>query len=302
MDLKHLQAVRENLKIRAALFRAIREYFDLAGFMEVETDIRIPAPAPEEYIESIAAEGSFLRTSPEIAMKIMVAAGYERIYQIGRCFRADEFGSKHRTEFTMLEFYAAGMDYRTLAEFTFGFIRHSAEKLFGRPELDFKGEKIDLTRGIEWITVREAFDRWCGISMEEAARLDSFDELMVTQIEPNLGRDRVTVLTDYPADRASLARLKPEDRSCAERWEMYIGGLELANSFGELIDPEEQRCRFEAARKFRSEHHMHDYPMPEDFFSALKSGMPETSGGAMGLDRLAMVFCNTSDIADVRAE
>ncbi len=302
MEISHLRSVIHNLERRASLFRAIRKFFDNNGFLEVETDVRIPAPAPEEFIESIVAEGEFLRASPEIAMKIMVAAGYERIYQIGRCFRAGERGSRHREEFTMLEFYSAGMDYRELADFTAGFIRSAAREIFGKAELQFRGKTVDLESPPEWITVAEAFERWCGISMEEAHRLDTFDELMVTKIEPELGQGRLTVLADYPAERASLARLKPDNPQVAERWELYIGGLELANSFGELIDPVEQRTRFEASAKFRKEQGMHEYPMPEDFFTALRSGMPECSGGALGLDRLAMVFCNADDIGEVRAE
>ncbi len=293
MDRIHLQKIRPNLEKRAALWRAVRETFDRAGFLEVETDVRIPAPAPEEFIESICAEGEFLRASPEIAMKIMLAAGYEKIYQIGRCFRADEFGSRHRTEFTMLEYYAAGWDYKRLAEFTADCLRNAAHKVNGSGKLLFRGQEIDLDAEPEWISVKESFARY-------APEEGDFDELMVTRIEPNLGRGRMTFLYDYPADRASLARLNPEGN--AERWELYIAGLELANAFGELIDPVEQRKRFEATLAFRKEQGMHEYPMAEDFFEALEHGLPESSGSALGMDRLAMVFCNCNDIGDVRAE
>jgi len=293
MDYRHLQEIRPNLERRAALWRSVRKSLDEAGFLDVETDVRIPAPAPEEYIESICAEGEFLRASPEIAMKILLAAGYPKISQIGRCFRADEFGSRHRTEFTMLEFYAAGWDYMTLARFTAQMIREAAHRISGAGTLSFRGQTIDLDAEPEFITVKEAFRRY-------APEPGDFDELMVTKIEPELGRGRMTFLCDYPADRASLARLNAEGN--AERWELYIAGLELANAYGELTDPAEQRRRFEATLAFRKARGMHPYPMAEDFFAALEHGMPECAGCALGMDRLAMVFCNTDDIGQVRPE
>ncbi len=302
MDVRTIALRRGNLERRAALFAAVRHYFDTHGFLEVETNVRIPAPVPEEFIESIPADGEFLRASPEIAMKIMVAAGYERIYQIGRCFRAGEHGARHREEFTMLEYYAAGMGYRELADFTVGYIREAAERIFGRPALTFRGETMDLGAPPEILTVADAYWRYCGISMEEASRKDIFDELMVTRIEPRLGRGRLTILTDYPAERASLARLKPDDHSVAERWELYLGGLELANAYGELLDPVEQRERFRLAARVRRAAGMLAYPDPEDFFAALTLGLPFCSGAALGLDRLAMVFADAADIGEVRAE
>lgn len=302
MNISHLRDIRENLRRRAELFSSIRRFFDASGFLDVETNLIIDAPVPEEFIESIVADKGFLRASPEIAMKIMLAAGFEQIYQIGRCFRADEHGRRHRKEFTMLEFYSANMDYRELATFTANFIRQAAQDIFGKSELTYLNCKLDLECEPEWLTVKKAFELYSDISMEEAHKLDLFDEIMVTKIEPKLGRERLTILADYPAERASLARLKADDKSVAERWELYICGLELANSYGELIDPVEQRHRFEVSREFRRSQNMLDYPIPEDFFEAMNSGMPQCSGGALGLDRLAMVFCDTSDIAMVRCE
>lgn len=293
MNPDRLRAIRPNLERRAALWRSVRTSLDEAGFFEVETDVRIPAPAPEEYIESICAEGEFLRASPELAMKILLAAGYEKIWQIGRCFRADEFGSRHRTEFTMLEFYAAGWDYMRLARFTAKFLREAAHRLLGTGKLCFRGQTIDFDAEPEYLTVAEAYRRY-------APEPGDFDELMVTKIEPRLGEGRLTFLCDYPADRASLARLNAEGN--AERWELYIAGLELANAYGELVDPAEQRRRFAATAAFRKARGMHDYPEAEDFFTALEHGLPECAGCALGMDRLAMVFCGASDIGEVRAE
>ena len=290
-----------NLTRRSALFRAIREYFYDRDFIEVETPVKIHAPAPEEFIESVRAEGDFLRTSPELAMKVMLADGVERIFQIGSCFRADEHGRRHREEFTMLEFYARGMEYREQAQFTAGFVAEAARRVLGGESVVYRGREVDLGSH-EFITVEEAFRRYAGVSTQEAERQDRFDELMVTKIEPELGRGRLTFLTDYPASRASLARLRADNPAVAERWELYIEGIELANAFGELTDAAEQKARFRAALEFRAAHGMHPYPAAVEFFAALDRGLPQSSGCAMGLDRLAMIFCDADDIGDVRSD
>ena len=290
-----------NLTRRSALFRAIREYFYDRDFIEVETPVKIHAPAPEEFIESVRAERDFLRTSPELAMKVMLADGFERIFQIGSCFRADEHGRRHREEFTMLEFYARGMEYREQAQFTAGFVAEAARRVLGGESVVYRGREVDLGSH-EFITVEEAFRRYAGVSTQEAERQDRFDELMVTKIEPELGRGRLTFLTDYPASRASLARLRADNPAVAERWELYIEGIELANAFGELTDAAEQTARFRAALEFRAAHGMHPYPAAVEFFAALDRGLPQSSGCAMGLDRLAMIFCDADDIGDVRSD
>ena len=273
---------------RSEFLRALREFFYAAGFMEVETPVKIHAPAPEEYIESVQSEGDFLRTSPELAMKVLLSQGCEKIFQIGSCFRANEKGRKHLEEFTMLEFYVAGWDYRKLAEFTAAMLKSAAGT-------------NPVFSSHDFITVDEAFRRYAGVSAFEADKDDTFDELMVTKVEPNLGLEGLTFLMDYPASRASLSRISARDPKVAERWELYRNGLELANAFGELTDGAEQRRRFEAANKFRAENNMHAYPEPVEFYAALDRGLPESSGCAIGVDRLLMLLCNASDIRDVRA-
>ena len=289
-----------NLRLRSELFRAIRDCFYRAGYLEVETPVKIHAPAPEEYIESVRAEKDFLRTSPELAMKVLLADGMEKIFQIGPCFRANESGRRHREEFTMLEYYSRGTGYRELAEFTAGFVAEAAERVLGSTRIEYGRKHIDLS-AYEFVTVDDAFRLHAGCTASEADALDRFDELMVTKIEPELGNGKLTFLCDYPANRASLARLRADDPSVAERWELYIAGIELANAFGELTDAKEQRERFQAALKFRAAAGMHTYPEPVEFFAALERGLPESSGSAMGLDRLTMVMCGATDIADVRA-
>lgn len=273
---------------RSEFLRALREFFYRAEFIEVETPVKIHAPAPEEYIESVCSEGDFLRTSPELAMKVLLSEGCSRIFQIGSCFRANEHGRKHLEEFTMLEFYAAAWDYKKLAVFT-------AEML------NFAAGKNKVFSGYEFITVDEAFRKYAGVSAFEADHDDSFDEIMVTQVEPNLGRERLTFLIDYPASRASLSRISAKDSRVAERWELYRNGLELANAFGELTDYKEQKKRFEAANAFRDANGMHKYPEPVEFYQALEKGLPKSSGCAIGVDRLMMLICGKDDISDVRA-
>ena len=237
---------------RSEFLRALREFFYRSDFIEVETPVKIHAPAPEEYIESVRSEGDFLRTSPELAMKVLLSEGCRRIFQIGSCFRANEHGRRHLEEFTMLEFYAVGWDYRQLAEFT-------AEML------NFAAGKNPVFSDHEFITVDEAFRKYAGVSAFEADADDSFDEIMVTKVEPNLGKERLTFLMDYPASRASLSRISPADSKVAERWELYRNGLELANAFGELTDCDEQKKRFAAANAFRAANGMHAYPEPVEF-------------------------------------
>ena len=288
-----------NLKTRSALLKALRDAFYAENFFEVATAVKIPAPAPEEYIESVQCmDKAFLRTSPELAMKRMLVSGMERIFQIGPAFRAEELGRKHREEFTILEYYAVKWDYRELAEFTAKMIAFAAETLFGRTVISYQGHPVDLGSHT-FITVDEAFRKYAGKSAFEADADGTFDELMVLKVEPELGKDCPEFLIDYPAVRASLSRLSAADNRVAERWELYIRGMELGNAFGELTDAAEQRRRFAEALKFRAEQGMLAYPEATDFLEALEKGLPQSSGCAIGFDRLCMIFCDSYDIAEV---
>jgi len=298
--LGHLQNIKARLRKRAGLISAIRAYFDERDFIETETPIVIKAPAPEEYIEGIPVENGFLRTSPELQMKEMLCAGYEKIYQIGACFRKNEFGTRHRPEFTMLEWYETKIDYLQLLEFTAGLLRFAAQKTTESLQMEYQGQTIDLSLSPQIITVRDAYKKYAGIDVDKISTEDEFDEIMTSQIEPHLGKGKMTFLIDYPANRAALARLKPGSPELAERWELYLAGMEIANAYGELTNPVEQRKRFEVAQAQRAKNNFVPYPFPEEFFQALESGMPECSGCALGVDRLAMIFTDTADIADVR--
>ena len=208
------------------------------------------APAPELHIDAVAARADwFLQTSPELCMKRLLAAGYPRTFQISHCFRAGERGSRHLPEFTMLEWYRAETDYRTLMDDCETLIaRVAAELVPGRRRLR-QGRKVDLTPPWERITVREAFARYAPLTVEGALRQDRFDEIMVSSIEPHLGGEHPVFLYEYPAVLGALARVKPDDPGLAERFELYIASLELANAFSELTDAAEQRRRFEEATR-----------------------------------------------------
>jgi lysyl-tRNA synthetase class 2 len=287
---------RQALVERGAIFSRIREFFQGKGYLEVETPFRIPAPAPEAQIDAIPASGWFLQTSPELCMKRMLAAGYSRIFQICRCWRDGERGVRHLSEFTMLEWYRADADYLLLMDETEELVKHAA----AADSISYRGERIELSGPWERITVADAFLRYAGTSMWQALAEGTFDELMVERVEPNLGLARPTFIYDYPASCSALARLKPSDPTVAERFELYIGGLEIANAFSELIDPVEQRARFIAEAAERAAQGKTAYPMPEKFLAALDE-MPEAAGIALGLDRLVMVLLDAESIDDVVA-
>ena len=278
----------ENLAARASMMRTIRAFFDSRGFVEVETPVRIPAPAPEPHIDCPASGDWFLRASPELQMKRLLAAGLPRIYQIGPCFREGERGSRHAPEFTMLEWYRAKAGYMEIA----------------RDMEELVGEVLRTRWGASgpppfaWITVREAYRRWAGWDPVEEWDQDRFDFDMATKIEPNLPKEPL-FLADYPAAAASLSKLKADDPRVAERWELYVGGMELANAFTELTDAAEQRRRFEAAREERRALGEADYPLDEDFLADLQR-MPPAGGVALGVDRLAMLACGAASIDEVR--
>ena len=276
----------EALVVRAQVLRRIRAFFDARGFVEVETPVRIPAPAPEPHIDCPASGGWFLRASPELQMKKLLASGLARIWQMGPCFREGERGRRHHPEFTMLEWYRAQADYLDVLA--------DMEALVA----DVLGAFRPLPRGaFRRLTVREAYRAYAGWDPFDAWDADRFDVDMATKIEPSLPREPV-FLIDYPPAAASLSKLRG---GVAERWELYIDGLELANAFTELTDAAEQRRRFEAARAERRRLGEADYPLDEDFLRLLPR-MPRAGGVALGVDRLVMLAAGAASIDDVRVE
>lgn len=288
------------LRFRAAVLAAIRRQFDSRGFVEVETPVAISAPAAEEYIEAPRAGSLFLRTSPELEMKRLLCAGMDRIYQIGPCFRQNENGRFHRSEFDMLEFYLANADYLQLLDELRSILIDAAKEVNGEPTTLFRGSKIDFSAEWEIISVRDAFRRFAGESADKAAETEAlFEQILTEQVEPALPKDRPCVLIDYPIRFGAFARAKATDPTLVERWELYVGGVELANTYGELTDPVVQRQRFELFRKKRASLGMAEYPQPEAFLSALDCGMPPSAGSALGFDRLVMLLAGKERISDV---
>jgi lysyl-tRNA synthetase class 2 len=293
-------SLQKNLWLRAQIIQAVRAFFVAHGYLEIETPVRIPAPIPEAHIDAEASGNWFLHTSPELCMKRLLGAGYPRIFQVCRCFRQKERGARHLPEITLLEWYTVGdnyLDMMTQCEDLVRFVAHDAG--FG-DTIVYQGKSIDLTVPWARMTVTDAFERFSSVSMETALLRDCFDEVMASDIEPNLGNDKPLFLYDYPCAAGALARLKPPDYSVAERFELYIGGLELCNAYTELNDEIEQRLRFENDQEFRRKSGKQVYPLPEKFLKSLND-MPEASGNALGIDRLVMLFADTTRIEDVVA-
>lgn len=291
---------RKALEERAGIIQDMRRYFIEGGYLEIETPLRIPAPAPEAHIDAIPANGWFLQTSPELCMKRMLAAGFDKLFQVCRCWRDGERGSLHLPEFTMLEWYRTGTGYEGLMEdceyllLGLSTVRARENKIY------FRGRTVDLSPPWDRISVRNTFNLYSNVSMEEAVERGIFDEIMTVDIEPRLGLDKPLFIFDYPAKRSALARLKPSDQQVAERFELYIGGLELANAFSELTDVDEQRKRFMSEIEFRRSGNKAVYPMPEKFLAELPA-MPQAAGIAMGIDRLVMTLLDTGNIDEVVA-
>jgi lysyl-tRNA synthetase class 2 len=295
-----LSRKHDTLAARAAIINEIRMFFVEGGYLEVETPLLIPAPAPESHIDAIPVDSRFLHTSPEICMKRLLAAGFKRIFQLCHCWRSDERGGRHLPEFTMLEWYRSDSDYMNLMEDCESLVQKVARATGLGDRIVFKGKGIDLRPPWERISVRDAFRRYGGISMEQALTQGLFDEIMVSEIEPRLGLDKPVFIYDYPAERGALARLKDDDQSLAERFELYIGGLELANAFSELTDHLEQHGRFQAEQEFRRSKGKTVYPLPDKFLAELPA-MPPSAGIALGIDRFVMVLLDKSSIDEVVA-
>jgi lysyl-tRNA synthetase class 2 len=284
--------------MRARIIQAVRLFFAAKGYLEVETPCLIPAPAPELHIDAVSAGHAFLQTSPELCMKRLLAAGYPRIFQICRCFRQAERGETHLPEFTMLEWYHAGADYMDLMDECEEMIIDVSRTAGFAHKIRYEAYEIDLKKPWLRIPLRDAFRQYASLSLEDALSSGRFDEVMVAEIEPNLGFPKPTFLYDYPGPLAALARIKKDDHRVAERFELYVGGLELANAFSELTDPQEQEARFQRDQEKRRNLGKTTYPLPEKFLRALPH-MPESAGIALGVDRLAMLFCNQKSIDNV---
>jgi lysyl-tRNA synthetase class 2 len=322
---------RPFLAARSAITKAVRAWFDEQGFVEVETGILQVSPgnethvhAPRTELRDGAGQGvtRYLRTSPEFAAKKLLAAGEEKIFEFARVFRDRERGDLHLPEFTMLEWYRANEPYEAAIADSVVVIADAAQ-VTGIGRFSFRSRTADPFAEPELLTVATAFDRFARIDLlatitegngdraalalaaKDRVRItdddswsDIFSKVLVEHVEPHLGQGQLTVLFEYPAPEAALARTKPSDPRVAERFEIYACGVELANGFGELTDAQEQRRRFNQAMDEKQRRYGERYPLDEDFLGAVAQ-MPQASGVALGFDRLVMLAGGAAKIDQV---
>lgn len=308
-----------NLKIRASILAEIRAFFLERDVLEVETPILSRAALSDPHIESFSCHyvgphaphgrDYYLHTSPEFPMKRLLASGSGPIYQLCKVFRQGESGRRHNPEFTMLEWYRPGWDHTLLMQEVAGLVQFLL-----RPYLELKPSEV--------LSYQEAFLRYAGVDPffssiadlklcaeglnisasldeNETARDDWLNLILSHAIEPKLGQGQLTFLCDYPPSQAALAKVKPGTPAVAERFELYLQGVELANGFHELVDAKEQRQRFNADIAMRKEMGLPQHPLDEGFLAALSSGLPSSAGVALGVDRLVMLACGADVIDDV---
>jgi lysyl-tRNA synthetase class 2 len=321
------------LQKRAAIFKALRAWFELEDFVEVDTPALQASPGMETHIMALATDLAepfggkqrlYLHTSPEFAMKKLLVAGLPRIFQLAHVWRDGERTALHHPEFTMLEWYRAGADYRQLMEdchrLLIATARAAGVTSFRRGE-----RRCDPFAAPHIMTVSDAFAQFCGIDLlattpdpiapscdllaDQARRLgayvgetdsweDIFFRLMLERIEPFLGDGVPLILSDYPLSLAALSRPCPSDPRVAERFELYGCGVELANGFSELTDPAEQRRRFVADQDLKHRLYGLRYPIDEDFLKALEHGLPACAGIALGVDRLVLLLTGAETLAE----
>ena len=324
---------RPLLLLRGRIKTGLRAWFEDRDFTEVECGALAASPGNEAHLHAFstqricadgAAEILYLHTSPEFAAKKLLAAGETRIFEFARVFRNRERTRLHAPEFTMLEWYRAGAEVEQVMEDTLALARRAAE-IAGAKAFRHRDQICDPFAEAERFTVADAFRIHAGIEIldtldergigdrdlfatrarragfsitTEDGWSDIFSKILAASIEPRLGRERLTLLTDYPRQEAALARPKPSDPRLSERFELYACGVELANGFGELTDPVEQRLRFEAEMNEKQRVHGERYPLDEDFLAAL-ADMPQASGVALGFDRLVMLAAGAPGIDEV---
>ncbi len=285
---------------RDVLMRRIRAFFHERGFTEVETPIRLQAPCMELHIDAEPSGDHFLRTSPELFHKQLLAAGHGKIFEIGKCFRHGERGPLHHPEYTMLEWYRANADYMDILADTQALILGVRPLFSSLPKLndEKRGLTPELTPELLWkkMEVSEAFLEFAGWDPVGNYDEDRFDIDLVEKVEPAIKKmGGAVVLKDYPIEAAALSRRKPGNPLVAERWELYINGIELANAYSELTDPVEQRRRFEECAARRKAMGKTVYPIDEAFIQSLEN-MPPSGGVALGVDRLLMLLMGADSL------
>jgi len=313
------------LQARADALAALRRFFAARDFLEVETPLLVPSPGLELHLDAVAAGAGYLITSPEYQMKRLLAAGFERIYQVCKCFRAGEHGPHHAAEFTMVEWYRGFGELDAIIRDTEELVADVVQAVAGAPDAApiarASGRSIDVSPPWPRMTVRDAMRTWAGVEVigdepaqelvsavraagiavaDDTAWDDAFFAAFLARVDPALAAlDRPVILEDWPVPLAALARRKPGDPLTALRFEAYVGGIELANAFGELTCPVEQRARFQHDQATRRDRGRAVYPIDDKLIAALAEGLPPSAGIALGFDRLVMLATGASAIDDV---
>ncbi|MBI4640019.1 MAG: EF-P lysine aminoacylase GenX [Candidatus Tectomicrobia bacterium] len=322
--------LKRNIQLRAKMISLIRRFFEKEGFLEVETPLLGRASGMELHLDAFETTFEddhgvtvplYLQTSPEYFMKRLLSSGFEKIFQLCKAFRNGEITPLHNPEFTILEWYRAYASYEEIMVDTERLVAFLAHELLSASQLEYQGRMIDLSSPWERITVHEAMLKYAGIDLHEASTTEEFFRLVTKKrfstvkvddewetiffkvfleaVEPRLGQGRPTFLLDYPISMGALAKQKESDPKVAERFEVYIQGLELGNAFTELNDPREQRKRLVREQKERKSLGRDVYPLDEQFLQALEEGIPPAGGIALGIDRLVMLFTNSRSIEEV---
>ncbi len=319
---QHIAKHKDTLTARAHILRYIREFFWQEGFLEMETPLLLALPGQEPYLspmkvalhnEARVAFTGFLHTSPEYALKKMLGAGFEKIFSLTKTFRDYEsFGGTHNPEFTMIEWYRANQTFDSLMDDCEALWKYIAEKLEDQKKKELPWERLHMREAwkkyaevdLDITLTRDAMADACTKKGYPVAESDTYDDLFfkifLNEIEPKLGQGKATILHHYPLSMAALSRVSKEDSRYAERFELYIGGMEIANAFGELTDATEQKKRLEEEQNFRKRTGKDVYALDEEFIEALRT-MPESSGIALGVDRLIQIFLEKRNIDEVLA-
>jgi lysyl-tRNA synthetase class 2 len=330
--IKNDSQLMETFLVREKVIDTLRTFFKSQGFHEVETPLLVKSPGTEPYLDVFEtmlkfAEGdrypAYLVTSPEYAMKKLLAAGFKNIFQICKSFRNGEGRSaRHNPEFTILEYYRSEADYTTLMSDMEKMLRALAVAIYGEDAKNgftYQGLQIDLSSSFLKYSVEEAFQKFAQINREELLSTEkliaiaktkgyqvtatttweeAYNQIFLNEIETKLDKTRPTIIYDYPLAQAALSKRKEGDPDFAERFEIYLAGIELGNAFSELIDADEQESRLKAELQEREKLGKTKYQLDTDFVEALHSGLPECTGIAIGVDRLVMLFANVASIED----
>jgi len=323
VDLAVNPEVREIFEIRARIVSAIRRFLDAQGFIEVETPVLQPiyggaAARPFVTYHNQLKQKLYLRISDELYLKRLIAGGFERVYEIGRDFRNEGVSFKHNPEFTQIEFYAAYADYHDVMALAEEMVAYAAQEALGATTLVRDGQEIDLSPPWRRMRLRDAVHEYTGIDYEEHRDAESLykaivemggtperkanwgkliDPTLINYVESHLIQP--TFLYDYPLEVSPLAKKKPDEPNVVERFEFFIGGLEMGNAFSEINDPVDQRERFLASSQALEAGDEEAHPLDEDYITALSYGMPPTGGFGMGIDRLTMLLTGKESLREV---